>query len=564
MKFFSSCVRTAASILVLVGTSVSAAPPPWMATGAPPPFAAQQATAPDQAADSTSWNGYQYRPLRRRPGLPPNASGDPGTTTYSYSVRTPNGGYSYGYRIQRRSASPYSRQPASAATTPPRVEVLVSERRPVVQQNLVYRIRIHSEGNLAEAAPQPPKGEHFVLRQLGKPNSWNDGEGRLITEYTYLLIPLRAGTLELPPPRVEGRYLGGRAFDIRADHGIALYVQPPQEGVVPWLPLYDLHVEAHFSGLEQARVGEPIDLEIVLTAVGAVGGQLPTVAGQLESDDFYIYPGEVTEEGRVSADGLDLLGTRIERFTLVPRHGGRLTLPAITLPWWDLRNGRPATAGLPLRRIEVAGPVGEALRAHRGTTGLTEGRSVYFWIPLALVAVLVLTGWMLALFGRTHARRPDALTPPARLLTLLSARFQRFSPRRRLHRLRSAVARRLPVSWKLWYCLRALDREPDPEAWAQALQLLAAKHLGARPNAPLETLADVITACHPAADAVRVRHLLEELEAHGYGSRPIADFEAWKASLRAEIRPRLWQLRLKKCDGKRRAPSGLPRLNPTP
>ena len=542
---------------------------PWVA-GANTnwPWPDQNGGTPSAEPTTPYWGAYRYRPLPQRPGLPPNSSGNPAPsqppaiTTYGYGRRGP-GGYSYSYRIQRHSSTTY---PAAGAPQAPRVEASLSERRPMVQQNLIYRLRIFSSGNLKEATPELPQSPALVFRQLGKPSSHTDATGALVTEYHYLLIPLEAGTFTLPPPKVKGRYNSGQAFEVAAEQPLQLYVQPARPGVVPWLPLYDLQLEAHLPRQGTAKAGEPLTLEIVTSAIGALGSQLPSVADQLVSDDFYIYPGEVTEEGRISSDGLDLLGRRVERFTLVPRYGGRLTLPGMALDWWNLRTGQAAKATLPMRQLQVSGPVGDSPQAQAGRR--PQAGHLWYWLPLGLVALLLLAYWLKAVFGTGHPTlggwaRAGLAAPLARWKTPLQRLLLRYSPRRYLHLARTWIGRHLPVSWKLWYCLRALEREKEAAAWAHALQILAAKHLGARPNASLEELARIITRCHPAADAEQVARLLERLEQANYGNEPLTDFEAWKAAFKEQIRPRLIAMRLRRCGPTRRG-AALPDLNPSP
>ncbi|HIE55968.1 MAG TPA: hypothetical protein EYP90_12460 [Chromatiaceae bacterium] len=382
-----------------------------------------------------------------------------------------------------------------------------------------------------------------------------------------MVIPLQDGTIHLPPPTVSGKYLDNTPFSVKGEHGITLYVQPPPEGASPWLPLYDLQLEAHLSDQTGPKAGEPMTLEIVTTAIGAVGSQLPSVAEQLQSEHFYIYPGEVTEDGRVSSDGLDLLGSRIERFTLVPRYGGRLTLPAMSLSWWNLRTGKQDTATLPMRQFQVAGPLGHSLETSTGSLGLEGGKHLFFWLPLLVVAMILVLGWLKVIFGSGHnelshqlGRRAQGLFGSIYLPLMSFA--QHLSPRRHLHRLRTWIGRKLPISWKLWYCLRAVDREEDPYSWEQALQILAAKHLGARPHASLEELAPLITTCHPAAEAGEVRRLFRQLDQAIYGGQRIASFETWKENFKRQIKPRLFPIRVRRCSAQKRE-NGLPSLNPT-
>ncbi len=452
----------------------------------------------------------------------------------------------------------------------PSVETSISERRPMVQQNLIYRVRINSSGNLKEAAPEPPQSEAVVFRQLGEPSNYSaagNSGNKLVTEYTYLLIPLREGEIFLPPVTVVGKYNNGSSFNITAEHGSALYVQPAQPGVQPWLPLYDLRIGSHLPSSIRVKAGEPLEIEIVTSAIGAVGTQLPSIASQLKSEDFYIYPGEVTTSGKISADGLDLLGSKIEKFTLVPRYGGNLNLPALSLQWWNLRSGKAATAMLPVRQFQVSGSPDTGEKETNTFFSLPEGNSLLFWIPLALVILLMLASWAKVLFGSGSNPVGSWISRQLRhtlgeMYQPLAAFGRRLSPRRHFHRLRTWIGRQLPVSWKLWYCLRAVDKEDDPNTWGPALQILAAKHLGVRPNSDLQSLGQSIVACHPAANPQKVSQLMAELDTAVYGGQTLSSFAEWKAEFTRQIKPRLFPIRFRNC----RKPSDkhlLPELNPT-
>lgn len=451
----------------------------------------------------------------------------------------------------------------------PSVETSISERRPMVQQNLIYRVRINSDGDVREAAPQPPHSEAVVLRQLGEPVSYSasgTSTHKLVTEYTYLLIPLKEGEIFLPAAKVIGKYNNGTPLNVVAEHGSALYVQPTQPGVQPWLPLYDLRIDAQLPSRSTIKAGEPLEIEIITSAIGAVGTQLPSIASQLDTEDFYVYPGEVTTSGRISADGLDLLGSRIEKFTLVPRYGGKLNLPALSLQWWNLRSGRAATAMHPVRQLHVLGSPNTNNKHEEIVFTLPEGKSLLFWIPLVLVVLLMLASWVKALFG--SGKNPVGSWIARQLRQSLGEAYQplaalgrRLSPRRHFHRLRTWIGRQLPVSWKLWYCLRAVEKEDDPGTWGPALQILAAKHLGVRPNSDLQTLGQSIAACHPAANPKKVARLMAELDTAVYGAQALKSFADWKAEFKRQIKPRLFPIRLRSC----RKPSDkhlLPGLNP--
>jgi hypothetical protein len=526
----------------------------------PPGFSPPPATPVTQQSNTqpTYPSGGYYAPPRFRP--PPQQQYS-GTPPGSYTRQ-----YSFSYRSNKQ--KPY--QPAVQTMAAPSVETSISERRPMVQQNLIYRVRINSSGNLKEAAPEPPQSEAVVFRQLGEPSNYSaagNSGNKLVTEYTYLLIPLREGEIFLPPVTVVGKYSNGSSFNITAEHGSALYVQPAQPGVQPWLPLYDLRIGSHLPSSIRVKAGEPLEIEIVTSAIGAVGTQLPSIASQLKSEDFYIYPGEVTTSGKISADGLDLLGSKIEKFTLVPRYGGNLNLPALSLQWWNLRSGKAATAMLPVRQFQVSGSPNTGEKETNTFFSLPEGNSLLFWIPLALVILLMLASWAKVLFGSGSNPVGSWISRQLRhtlgeMYQPLAAFGRRLSPRRHFHRLRTWIGRQLPVSWKLWYCLRAVDKEDDPNTWGPALQILAAKHLGVRPNSDLQSLGQSIVACHPAANPKKVAQLMAELDTAVYGGQTLSSFAEWKAEFTRQIKPRLFPIRFRNC----RKPSDkhlLPGLNPT-
>jgi hypothetical protein len=512
------------------------------------------------------------------PAMQPDAT-PPGHATrqYRYPSRrssAPYGGYSapypYGYapgNINPRQS--FQPAPVPPAKIPPGIETSISERHPMVQQNLIFRVRIHGKGNLKEAVPHLSKTNAVIFRQLGKPTHQlvsGGNDNNLITEYNYILIPLKDGEVFLPPIEVSGIYNDGSPFNVTANYGHSLYVKPVNTNVQPWLPLYDLRITAQLPQSTRLETGEPLEIEITTSAVGAVGTQLPGIAAQLESEDFYVYPGETRTTGSISSDGLDLTGSKIEKFTLVPRWSGTLHLPAISLQWWNLRTGNAASTTLPIRQLKIKATPGSEHKPQDDAFELPVAGRWFFWAPLLIVATLLLASWLRALFG--SGSHPLGYWLSQQLRQLLGGLYQplatfgrRVSPRRHFHRLRTWIGRQLPISWKLWYCLHAVDKENDPGTWGSALQILAAKHLGVRPHSDLQTLGRNIVACHPAANPQQVAQLMTELDNAVYGGKNIRSFAEWKNNFKRQIKPRLFPIRFRSC-----RPSSdehlLPGLNP--
>ncbi len=463
-------------------------------------------------------------------------------------------------------AAPYQSAQAPEA---PLVETSISSRDAVEQQNLIYRIRVISSGNLKTAVPQLPLPDGFAMRSLGDPQSYNQQQNnkqKVITEHTYLLVPLRAGKLTLPPANVTGEYDNGQVYDLKAAQPLELSVQPAIKGIAPWLPLHDLQMQAYLLNAKNPSAGNPITLRVKITAVGATGAQIPSVASQLRSSDFRIYPAETTTEGKLSTDGSRLQGHRIENFTLVPQYGGKLSIPALQLNWWSIDHQQLQTTSVPIRQFNAKGPP-RPDNVSGSTSSVLPTNSLIFWIPLILAGAVLLAGWLKMLLG--NGRLPAVNWVADRFKGLLGDLYQpiaaftrKLSPRRHFHRLRTLVGRNLPISWKLWFCLRSVDKEDEAGEWGQALQILAHKHLGVRSHANLQELGASIAACHPRANASEVARLMSELDKSIYGEQPMQSFTQWKKSLKQQIKPRLFPIRFRHCKQITSNQHLLPDMNP--
>lgn len=470
--------------------------------------------------------------------------------------------------------TPYRAPTQQEAFQPPTIEATVSDPAPYEQQSLIYRVRVTSSGNVKTITPELPQTSSVVLRALGDPLMETIGKGaaqQFVTEYRYLLMPLAAGDIEIPPAVVHGvrsttAGTEGPAYKVTAQDPVVLSVRPASEAVQPWLPLYNLRINAQVSSATTPEAGTPVTMEIETTVVGATGAQIPSVADQLSSEDFRIYPGKSVTEGGVSEDGDSLVGRRVESFTLVPLYGGRLKLPSVSINWWNVRYNRPEVAAFHMSHLIVKGPP----NPERGFLGTEDPVSIGFiayWIPLMIGALIMLYGWISALFGPgrlpgfSHIRK---WVKPVlgELYGPVAAFMSRISPRRRFHRIRTWTGRKLPISWKLWFCLRAVECEDDPSEWGHALQILAAKHLGVRPHSHLKYLGSSIVACHPRANAKQVERLMQELDEAVYGDRPIRSFERWKREFKQQIKPGLFPLRFRHCKVISRHTRELPQLNP--
>ena len=463
-----------------------------------------------------------------------------------------------------------AQQPAQLTAIAPYVETELESASAYVHQNLVLKVNVISTVNLKTATAQMQDTDDVILRQLGDATvdtRTRGGQTEIVNTLYFQLTPLRSGRIDLEPVRITGTMdLGSgseASYEAKSSRTMRLEVADPDSSVQPWLPLQELVISASLSNDERIGEGEPITLTVVQRAIGMSGAQLPSLEPQLQSSGHRLYREKSDYEGTISREG-KLVGTRTDRYTLVPQQGNEVNIPALRVDWWNVDRQRKETAVLPSRLLN---------ERERGSG--EEGVSIIGQPAAETVVWLIWAASMVAAFllGRFWPR----LAPPLRrfrfwlwqqlhtasqpALRRTAEVLSRMSPQRNLHRLRRAVADSLPRSARLWFCVRSADDEKDPDDWSQVLRFLINRRLGLSAQLPMSKLAQKIIEIHPGADEDRIRALLGELEAALFAGRPIQDFEGWKKEFKRQIRPHpfaRWRRREWFVRG-----TGLPALNPT-
>ena len=541
------------------------------------------------------YQGYSQPAQAPGYGQPAQAPGYAAPPAYSQPAQTPGYGtppaYSQpaqpsGYGAQQPYGQDY-RQPATQQNWPqqqptgygqatqttslrnaPRVEVQVSDRHPYAQQSVVLTLRIVSSNNLSTAQPDVTRNGDFVIKKLDGPVASVaniNGRQEIVNEYHYALTPLQAGTLTIPRIRVKGTMADsyGTAFDVLSAEPLRLDIQPIVPDVQPWLPLHGLTLRSYLQNAEKPAAGKPINLVVEMTAIGATGGQLPSMEKRLkQQQDFHVYRDKSEIEGKISSDGRFLLGRRSEVYTLVPQHGGKVRIPELKVPWWNVDSGQAETTTVPMRQLVAKGEpgtgTGEIADLFPGAT------SLILWVPLVAMFTVTIGFWILAWLRRKRFMQvvEEEVSAVARFtIGRVRAFLLWTAPIRRLQKLRQLFVRSLPRSYRLWFCVRTVDSESDPEVWAYMLKFLANKHLGIPPQLPLQELGERLSDIHPGADRAIMRKLMRELEASLYNGHEI-DFEAWKARFREQLKPGLVPSPRAAAPTERPPRHPLPELNP--
>lgn len=531
---------------------------------------------------------YQGQPPGQYPGqMPGQYPGQvqmpgqfPGQMPGQYPVQTP------GQAPGQYPGQLTSQYPQQIQTRPPRLEVKVDDPDPYLQQPALVRVRLITAQNPSEAnLDLPATGDALIQRLEGptpEPRRTADRQQEIVNTFVMMVVPLRPGSLEIPPIKVVGtqRTQGGglQRFEAVTERPISLRVRPAMSAVSPWLPLQSLDLKATIDREESLEPGQPVTLALELAAVGGTAAQLPSLEDQLSGPDLRVYREQVLTEGGLAPDGRRLVGRRIEYYTLVPQNAGRLVLPEISVPWWNTDLDQAELARLPMRTLTIGGVSG-FLRSP-GAFLPRDGWGL-MWMPMVGLLLLLLGYWAGVLFGLRPRRRPRPASPGAvapavgqvsgwseSLRTVGAALQERLKPVvRRLDpaplaaRLGALLVASLPASSRFLRCVRHANQATEPVAWSARFVSQARSRLRFQGEASQPNLTRLILELRPGADPVVLTRLMQELDAALYGRQGL-DFARWKHDFTRQVArgPGLWRRAARRSRIKRAA---LPALNPT-
>ncbi|WIG54235.1 MAG: hypothetical protein OJF61_000021 [Rhodanobacteraceae bacterium] len=269
------------------------------------------------------------------------------------------------------------------------METSVLSSSPYVDEQTVYTVRLFYlpgvNGSLGD-----PSADGADLIRLDRDHSYmvdRDGYAYKVIEYSWALIPQRAGAIVVRGPTFQGDRLAAGNPGAWFNNPNALLNNPnallngpfpgigapvsatapvtridaraaPAAAGKPWLPARD--VQLKLTGLPangELTAGVPLTVTLSISATGQPADalpepELPAIAGAR------VYP----DQTRDSTDdsGQWLQGTRTRSFAIVPQRDGTLSLPAITLNWWDVAHDRAQQASVPARTLYVSGAVAGA------------------------------------------------------------------------------------------------------------------------------------------------------------------------------------------------------------
>lgn len=247
----------------------------------------------------------------------------------------------------------------------------VDKEQVYLQQQLLYTSKLYVGVNLQRGSLAAPKLANADVQQLGEDKKYSElyeGKRYEVIERNFAIIPQQSGSFTIEGPIFEGEVAqaGGQTFSFfnrikpmtRIAPNVEIEVLPiPNDYTGHWLPSEFVVLNEEWQPeLDEYKIGEPITRTLTLTAVGLVEAQLPDFTVNYPSN-VKSYPDQ-SETASVEKDGA-LIGQRVQSVALIPSSSGSITIPELSIPWFNTKTGKTDYATLPSRTLTVAPNAGE-------------------------------------------------------------------------------------------------------------------------------------------------------------------------------------------------------------
>ncbi len=251
--------------------------------------------------------------------------------------------------------------------------------------------------------PKPPVFPSFELpslmvrlpgRATGAVSERIEGTTWAGIQRTYQFYPLQAGTFRLPPGEVEITYADpGKPdpiqFNARVpDTVFSATVPPGAQDLSPLVIAQGFFLEQTLQGDPEMAAGDAITRTLTATIEGTTAVLIPSLSPIIETEMLRGYPKEpVVSE--VENDRV-LSGTRTETATFVGLSGGNVTLPEISVQWFNLQTGAVETATVPGVELVITGEIAK-------TPEPLDPLDLALWVGRVIIALgLAWLVWRLA------------------------------------------------------------------------------------------------------------------------------------------------------------------------
>ncbi|MCG2837719.1 BatD family protein [Photobacterium sp. WH77] len=250
---------------------------------------------------------------------------------------------------------------AAASTTDLAIEVngRMDKSRLYVGESQSYMVQIKLGEQLEKASLIAPQGEGLEVVQVGDDHQADtvlNGRRYTIINRKYRITATKPGDITLQGAKLTGTAFksdSSRRFGMRIPVNIQAEPMPltilaePDDYKGLWLPTADLQLEQTWNKDEpHIKVGEPVSRTLTLKMKGTPQSNLPDLS--------LIYPDSVRvySEKPVYQQENDYSVMTLKQ-VIIPRRSGTITLPSLTVNWWNTDKGEKVISQVEGKVLQV-------------------------------------------------------------------------------------------------------------------------------------------------------------------------------------------------------------------
>lgn len=233
----------------------------------------------------------------------------------------------------------------------------VNEKKPYVNQQIIYTVKLYNSKRLLDAEYQGPQVDNALLIPLGDAKRYQTVQNNVnyvVEEQNYAIFPQKSGTLDIISPKFTALIYDINSQRIKVeDKTIKLNVQPipSQYKGKLWLPAKQVKLSEQYENSNQTLgQGSTLTRTVTLEGVSIPAQLLPTLDFE-ETDAFSVYPEKGVDKNQVKQG--ELVGSTQFKVTYLFNKAGKITIPELRLHWFNTETGKDEVAVLAPRSLDI-------------------------------------------------------------------------------------------------------------------------------------------------------------------------------------------------------------------
>jgi len=285
------------------------------------------------------------------------------TSTLTIEVKDPN------------AQSEHSQTPSMQALKPKSIYLTaaVDQIEPFVQSQVVLTLELYYMNEATEGTLSELKMDHAIIERLGDKKIFSkevNNQRYHVVQVQFAIFPQKAGAFTIPEILFEGStamrkdafFNGFSGFSQKRvrekTNAFTLMVKEIPNHYPKnkhWISATSLEGEETLTpSATHYQIGDSITRKVILKATDQLSANLPNQFLKFETDQAKIYPDNA--KNTQSFDGQRLVAVHEESIVIIPSQGGKLTLPALEIPWWNSKKNQLMFVRVPEKIIQIQGP----------------------------------------------------------------------------------------------------------------------------------------------------------------------------------------------------------------